>query len=72
MSKVKNVSGGPLDVPMLNRSVEDGEVVEVPDFQPGHTDENPLPIDWPANRWEPVTDAGKGKSQDNDDTEAAE
>ena len=33
MSRVKNVSGGSLDVPILNRSVEDGEVVDVPDFQ---------------------------------------
>jgi hypothetical protein len=57
MSKVKNISGGQLDVPLLGRLVEDGETVEVPDFQPGSTDENPLPIIWPENRWEPVTDA---------------
>jgi len=56
MSKVKNISGGPLDVPLLGRQVEEGEIVEVPDFQPGSTDENPLPIVWPGNRWEPVTD----------------
>lgn len=55
MSNVKNISGGPLDVPLLDRIVEDGEVVEVPDFQPGSTDDNPLPIVWPENRWEPVT-----------------
>ena len=54
MSLVKNVSGGPLDVPLLDRVVEDGETVEVPDFQPGHTDDNPLPIVWPENRWQPV------------------
>ena len=56
MSKVKNVSGGPLDVPLLGRQVEDGETVEVPDFQPDHSDENPLPIVWPSNRWLPVTE----------------
>lgn len=56
MSLVKNISGGPLDVPLLNTVVEDGEVVEVPDFQPAHTDEDPLPIIWPDNRWEPVED----------------
>jgi hypothetical protein len=55
MSTVKNISGGPLDVPLLNRVVEDGEVVDVPDFQPAHSDEEPLPIVWPDNRWEPVT-----------------
>jgi hypothetical protein len=52
MSKVKNVSGGPLDVPVLGRVVEDGETVEVPDFQPDGTS----PIIWPANRWEPAAE----------------
>lgn len=56
MSKVKNISGGPLDVPLLNRTVEDGETVDVPDFQPAHTDAEPLPIVWPGNRWQPVKD----------------
>ena len=56
MSKVKNISGGALDVPLLNRMVEEDEVVEVPDFQPASTDEEPLPIIWPSNRWEPVDD----------------
>jgi len=55
MSNVRNISGGPLDVPLLDRVVEDGEVVEVPDFQPGSTDDNPLPIVWPPDKWEPVT-----------------
>lgn len=55
MSNVRNISGGPLDVPLLDRVVEADEVVEVPDFQPGSTDEEPLPIVWPGNRWEPVT-----------------
>jgi hypothetical protein len=54
MSLKKNISGGPLDVPLLDRVVEDGETVEVPDFQPGSTDEEPLPIVWPGNRWEDV------------------
>ena len=56
MSLVKNISGGPLDVPLLNRVVQPGEVVEVPDYQPAHTEQDPAPIIWPANRWEPVTD----------------
>ena len=60
--RVKNISGGALDVPLLDRVVEDGEIVEVPDFQPGHTDDNPLPIVWPENRWQPVTDKPAAKS----------
>lgn len=55
MSFVRNISGGELDVPLLGRSVGDGETVEVPDFQPAHSEENPLPIVWPADKWEPVT-----------------
>ena len=70
MSKVKNISGGALDVPLLGRQVEDGEIVEVPDFQPGSTDENPLPVVWPGNRWEPVTDAKPAKAAKADDTTA--
>ena len=60
MSKVKNVSGGPLDVPLLDRRVEDGETVEVPDYQPGHNpasepgDPDHLAIAWPPDKWEPV------------------
>jgi hypothetical protein len=56
MSKVKNVSGGPRYVPLLDREVADGETVEVPDFQPGHTDDHPLPIVWPEATWEPVAE----------------
>ena len=52
MSKVKNISGGALDVPLLDRIVEADEVVEVPDSQPDGS-----PIVWPPNRWEPVADA---------------
>jgi hypothetical protein len=56
MSLRKNISGGALDVPLLGREVADGEVVEVPDFQPAHTDANPLPIVWPPDKWGPVSD----------------
>ncbi len=52
MSKVKNISGGPLDVPLLDRVVEDGETVDVPDVQA----DGVSPVVWPANRWEPVAD----------------
>ena len=50
MSKVKNISGGPLDVPLLDRQVEGGEVVDVPDFQP----DGVSAIIWPGDKWEPV------------------
>jgi hypothetical protein len=50
MSKVKNISGGPLDVPLLDRVVEADETVEVPDVQA----DGVSPIVWPPNRWEPV------------------
>jgi hypothetical protein len=50
VSKVKNISGGPLDVPLLDRVVEADETVEVPDVQGDGTS----PIVWPPNRWEPV------------------
>lgn len=57
MSRVKNVSGGPLDVPLLDRTVEDGEVVDVPDVQPGGDPKDPaMALIWPPNRWEPVPD----------------
>ena len=70
MSRVKNISGGELDVPLLGRSVAADEIVEVPDFQPGSTDEDPLPIVWPPNRWEPVADkpAAKASAKTADDT----
>ena len=50
MSKVRNISGGPLDVPLLDRVVEADEVVDVPDYQA----DGESPIAWPENRWEPV------------------
>jgi len=64
MSKVKNISGGPLDVPLLDRVVEADEVVEVPDVQA----DGESPIVWPPNRWEPVTDsrAPKGSPKADD------
>jgi hypothetical protein len=59
MSKVKNVSGGPLDVPLLDRQVESDEVVDVPDVQA----DGESPIVWPANRWEPVPEPKASKSK---------
>jgi len=50
MSLVKNISGGPLDVPVLGRVVEDGEIVEVPDAGPGGEPS----IVWPPPKWEPA------------------
>ena len=50
MSQVKNISGGPLDVPLLDRVVEDGETVEVPDVQA----DGESPIVWPPDKWQPV------------------
>jgi hypothetical protein len=52
LSKVTNISGGPLDVPLLDRVVEDGETVDVPDVQA----DGESPIVWPENRWQPVTE----------------
>jgi hypothetical protein len=74
VSKVKNISGGARYVPLLDREVEDGETVEVPDFQPGHTDADPLPIVWPEGTWEPVTDkpAVKASAAKPDATAAAD
>ena len=62
MSKVKNISGGPRYVPLLDREVADGETADVPDFQPAHNpdsrpgDPDHLPIVWPPTVWEPVPD----------------
>jgi len=58
VSKVKNISGGPLDVPLLDRVVEDGEVVDVPDVQ----GDGESPIVWPGDKWEPVA-AAKVKAE---------
>ena len=75
MSKVRNISGGALDVPLLDRQVEADEVVDVPDFQPAHNpvfteadgsqrpsvpgDPDYLAIDWPPDKWEPVAEPEK-------------
>ena len=48
--RVKNVSGGPLDVPLLGRVVEDGETLDVPDVQA----DGVSPIVWPPDKGEPV------------------
>ncbi len=50
MSKVRNISGGPLDVPLLDRVVEADETVEVPDVQA----DGESPIVWPPDKWQPV------------------
>ena len=60
MSKVKNISGGQLDVPVLGRVVDDGETVDVPDFQADGTS----PIVWPPNRWEAVKPRTSAKTAD--------
>ena len=61
MSKVKNISGGPLDVPLLDRTVGDGETVDVPDVQA----DGESPIVWPGDKWQPVTDkAAKAAAKD--------
>ena len=57
VSKVRNISGGALDVPLLDRVVEDGETVEVPDVQA----DGESPIVWPGDKWEPVAEP-KAKS----------
>lgn len=62
MSKRRNISGGDLDVPLLDRVVAADEVVEVPDFQPAHNpqsspgDPDYLAIIWPPDKWEDVPD----------------
>ena len=61
MPKYKNISGGPLDlsVPGLECRVEDGEVVDIPAFQP----DGESPIVVPENRWQPVKEkASAGKA----------
>lgn len=58
MSKVKNISGAALDVPLLDRVVADGETVDVPDTQADGS-----PIVWPENRWQPVADSKASSSK---------
>ena len=59
MSKVKNVSGGARYVPLLDREVADGEVVDVPDVQA----DGVSPIVWPERVWEPVQDKPKAAAK---------
>ena len=58
MSKVKNVSGGARYVPLLDREVADGEVVDVPDTQGDGTS----PVVWPEATWQPVKDTPAKKA----------
>jgi hypothetical protein len=69
MSKVKNISGGPRYVPLLDREVADGETVEVPDVQA----DGQSPIVWPEATWQPVTakDAKAAAAADDSTTKAA-
>jgi hypothetical protein len=60
LSKVKNISGGPLDVPLLNTVVQADAVVDVPDFQ----DDGESPVVWPPDKWEPVKAAKKAASSE--------
>jgi hypothetical protein len=47
-----------LDVPLLDRVVDDGETVDVPDVQA----DGESPVVWPPNRWEPVTGKAPAKA----------
>ena len=67
MSQVRNVSGGPLDVPLLDRVVEDGEVVDVPDVQA----DGESPIVWPPDKWQPVTQQVKAEKVAKSDASSA-
>jgi len=54
LSKYTNISGGAVDlvVPGFEAHVEDGETVDIPDFQP----DGVSPIIVPLNRWKPVAE----------------
>jgi hypothetical protein len=52
MSRVKNISGGPRFVPLLDREVAGGETVDVPDVQA----DGESPVVWPERVWQPVTE----------------
>jgi hypothetical protein len=56
---VKNISGGPLDVPLLDRVVWADETVDVPDVQA----DGESPIVWPEDKWQPVK-AAKSAAKD--------
>jgi hypothetical protein len=69
MAKVKNISGGARYVPLLDREVADGEVVDVPDVQ----GDGVSPVVWPSATWQPVKDTPpKGKAADGTSGKAAE
>ena len=56
MPKYRNISGGDLDlsIPGVEQaSAADGEVIEIPEFQP----DGESRIEVPLNRWELVPDA---------------
>ena len=68
MAKYKNISGGDLDISIpgvAQNFVEDGEIINIPEFQP----DGVSPIDVPLNRWEPVTEP-KAKAADKADAPA--
>jgi hypothetical protein len=67
MPKVKNISGGARYVPLLDREVADGEVVDVPDVQ----GDGVSPVVWPSATWQPVKDT-KAKTATDDSGKAAE
>ena len=50
MSLRKNISGGPLYVGFLERTLEDGETAEFPDVQA----DGESPIVWPPDKWQPA------------------
>jgi hypothetical protein len=53
VAKYKNISGGQLYISIpgvAQEYVEDGETIDIPEFQP----DGVSPIDVPPNRWEPV------------------
>ena len=58
MSKVKNISGGPLDVPFLDRVVDADETADVPDVQA----DGESPIVWPPDKWAPVAEPKAAKA----------
>ena len=67
VSQVRNVSGGPLDVPLLDRVVDDGETVDVPDVQA----DGESPIVWPPDKWQPVTQQVKAEKVAKSDASSA-
>jgi hypothetical protein len=69
MALRKNISGGARYVPLLDREVADGEIVETPDFQ----SDGASPVVWPEATWELMKDAPpKGKAAADTSGKAAE